>query len=1106
MGRIIGYQYDDNVQDGDAWIGSEDGGGRTKQYTAEAVANYLNIQGKISIVGQMTYEYVVGPQGGIGTFSLFGGGTSPVAFSSVTKLTYSNTDKGGQRVVEFLNLLVGSDVLIAKQNEISTFGYYTVDSYTVNASDSSYYDLAVTFKAGNGAMTFLEIYDVQNFVLANDATQSPWEIVADGINYPDGNVGIGITNSEDYFNIEKTDTLNSITRGSQVTLTKNNTTGTDFAARLYGFRSLVSNTSSGNVGYVQGGTDNVSHSGTGDMYIMVGGVATSNHEGSGNASGVYGGFHSGQASGTGTTSINFLVGDVINATLNNPNATVQKYHGINNQLAFSAGTVTEEAAVALLDIDSNAAAIINGDFSYLYIKQNSVYPTISGDARSIYSNSILPSTFTGSVSIGKSALPTSALEVLGNVKFDSYGSGTITGTPTQRLGVDASGNVIEIPIGSGAVDGAGTTNFVTKWLDTDTVGDSVIFDNGTNVGIGTTNPLSPLHVASIASGPIARFINTSGTGGNGVTIQGGNGSGIILSLSDYSNIERLRVNGNGNVGIGTTSPGAKLDVNGNVAINYTGGASASNQISMVGSRASFGYDGSISSAFMRSSDTSKPLVFGSGASELMRIVSSTGNVGIGTTSPAYKLHIVGGFYQNGTSFTNYFDGDTKFGGSNSYSTIVKANGNVGIGTTSPVAKLDIYDATNSNFYLRTGGTGANWIASAGNSQIGTYTNTPFVLKSNDIARIQIQAGGNVGIGVTSPSEKLEVNGRVVANAFRTDVNTGDYSVISRSSAGNAPLYVQSADSDTNQPIAKFFYGDAAPNQGSVVLNVAKDQTFFSNTNVGIGTTSPGAKLEVVSARGAEGIHLNDGSFPTIGKVKLDVDANGDGEITLVNSNSQITSVISGGESSYLMGGNVGIGTTSPGQKLEVANGRIAVDSNYGFQLANTGSTQIGRWFNSSGINYLQGDSQRSWQIGSITNGVNTYFDSINNRVGIGTTSPSNVLTIGTDSTAKGIDFYAGSTRLGSIERMTIGSAVSIGLEGANGRPVSINNNHSSQVIIANGGGNVGIGTTSPTSKLEVAGGDIELSDVAGGITMISPDGTRYRITVANGGTLTVTAV
>ena len=76
-------------------------------------------------------------------------------------------------------------------------------------------------------------------------------------------------------------------------------------------------------------------------------------------------------SGLDGTTFHKLCGNFINATLNSLLRTVP---GINNQLAFSAGTVTEEAAVALLDIDSNAAAIINGDFSYLYIKQNSVYP------------------------------------------------------------------------------------------------------------------------------------------------------------------------------------------------------------------------------------------------------------------------------------------------------------------------------------------------------------------------------------------------------------------------------------------------------------------------------------------------------------------------------------------------------------------------------------------------------------------------------------------------------------------------------------------------------------------------------------------------------------
>lgn len=56
------------------------------------------------------------------------------------------------------------------------------------------------------------------------------------------------------------------------------------------------------------------------------------------------------------------------------------------------------------------------------------------------------------------------------------------------------------------------------------------------------------------------------------------------------------------------------------------------------------------------------------------------------------------------------------------------------------------------------------------------------------------------------------------------------------------------------------------------------------------------------------------------------------------------------------------------------------------------------------------------------------------------------------------------------------------------------------------GGSVGIGTTSPESKLTVTGGDAEVTDSASGVILKSPDGTRYRITVANGGTLTVTAV
>ena len=55
-------------------------------------------------------------------------------------------------------------------------------------------------------------------------------------------------------------------------------------------------------------------------------------------------------------------------------------------------------------------------------------------------------------------------------------------------------------------------------------------------------------------------------------------------------------------------------------------------------------------------------------------------------------------------------------------------------------------------------------------------------------------------------------------------------------------------------------------------------------------------------------------------------------------------------------------------------------------------------------------------------------------------------------------------------------------------------------------GSVGIGTDTPASSLDVASGDVEVSQIASGIILKSPDGTRYRVTVANGGTLTVTAV
>ena len=169
MSRIVSYPYDNDIKDADAWIGSEASTTRTKQYTAEAVARYLNINGKISIGAQMVFKYVQQPLTAVGSFSITSGGLNNVPFANITTLTLSVTDRGNQNTVAFLDYLVGSDILIGEQNEISTFGQYDVISYTVNAGDATYYDLVVNYKGGNGVLTIDKYYDIMNFVLSADA-------------------------------------------------------------------------------------------------------------------------------------------------------------------------------------------------------------------------------------------------------------------------------------------------------------------------------------------------------------------------------------------------------------------------------------------------------------------------------------------------------------------------------------------------------------------------------------------------------------------------------------------------------------------------------------------------------------------------------------------------------------------------------------------------------------------------------------------------------------------------------------------------------------------------------------------------------------------------
>lgn len=159
MARISSYPRDLDVNDKDAWIGTESSNRLTRNFTAEAVAKYLNIKGKISISAQMVFKFdndnLIS-----GTFN---GPADGATFASVTTMELSIMDNSSQNVVAFMNYLVGNDILINEQNNISTFGHYTINSYTPNGD---FYTLALTNKKGEGALVKDKFYDFAVFTLS----------------------------------------------------------------------------------------------------------------------------------------------------------------------------------------------------------------------------------------------------------------------------------------------------------------------------------------------------------------------------------------------------------------------------------------------------------------------------------------------------------------------------------------------------------------------------------------------------------------------------------------------------------------------------------------------------------------------------------------------------------------------------------------------------------------------------------------------------------------------------------------------------------------------------------------------------------------------------
>lgn len=435
-----------------------------------------------------------------------------------------------------------------------------------------------------------------------------------------------------------------------------------------------------------------------------------------------------------------------------------------------------------------------------------------------------------------------------------------------------------------------------------TAGNAITFtqamtlDASGNLGIGTTSPNNIIHAASGVGG-IATQLKlqntlTSATAGRGSAISfSGTGDTTFArifaatsSASDSSGLlafgtnsgtgmsERMRIDASGNVGIGTSAPGSKLEVS--AGANSNGALKVSATGTVAGNFASMNFEtGTAAWTVGTEASNGRFFIYSNAAAQDQLRLTGGANAGVE-------------LYAKGTGVISWYTAGSQ------ERIRVDSAGLVGIGTSAPGYRVDVASGASSNALRLTTDAGVDVIAlfKRGTTDVATVAGVfdGLNLKGHQVIRfdtgaserMRVDANGNLALGTSSASARLQVQGNTTpdvaffqqsgTNSAIVTVNQSDAPGTNASARpvvslrkGGTTMFNLSCDGGSSTQGLTYFESFGTASGQIFITNGSERMRLDASGNLGLGTSTPGVRLDVQGGAGVEAQVLSSGSVARV---------------------------------------------------------------------------------------------------------------------------------------------------------------------------------------------------------------------------------------------------